>query len=141
MNAPMHPDTAVARLRQYQERPAPTWSTASYGSSAAESTLAEIGRTLADEVERLRTELDAERKRAAELREREAAAHDQLAAAVGVASSMVWPDLVARVAELDARPTRADVLREAADALAEDDYLGAAEELRELADAEPGGAR
>ncbi|WP_413102276.1 hypothetical protein [Streptomyces sp. Inha503] len=45
---------ALIRLRQYQERPAPTWSTASYGSSAAESTLAEIGRTLAAEVDRLR---------------------------------------------------------------------------------------
>ncbi|MEU1800808.1 hypothetical protein [Streptomyces sp. NPDC019937] len=45
---------ALTRLRQYQERPAPTWSTASYGNSAAESTLAEIGRTLAAEVDRLR---------------------------------------------------------------------------------------
>lgn len=99
------------------------------------------------EVERLRAELDAERKRAAELREREAGAHDQLAAAVGVASSMVWPDLVARVAELAARPTRAEVLREAAYVVAGIDFhpnasgrhldlaAGLAERLRRMATA------
>jgi uncharacterized phage infection (PIP) family protein YhgE len=37
--------------------------------------------------------------------------------------------------ELKARPTRAEVLRKAADELDEDDYLGAADELRRMADA------
>ncbi|MFI0768571.1 hypothetical protein ACH4TQ_27345 [Streptomyces sp. NPDC021218] len=50
---------ALIRLRQYQERPAPTWSTASYGGGSAESALAEIGRTLAAEVDRLRAPRDA----------------------------------------------------------------------------------
>ncbi|ONK09503.1 hypothetical protein [Streptomyces sp. MP131-18] len=85
MSAPLTPDAAMARLRQYEERPAPTWSTASYGGSAAEATLAKIGRTLADEVGHLRVAL------------REAC--DQIGG------------LHARVAELAARPTRADVLR------------------------------
>ncbi|MEL3949483.1 hypothetical protein [Streptomyces sp. LNU-CPARS28] len=52
------PDAALVRLRQYQERPAPTWSTASYGGSSAEPTLAEIGRVLAAEVERLRARVE-----------------------------------------------------------------------------------
>lgn len=69
MSAPMSPDAALARLRQYEERPAPTWSTASYGGGATESALAAIGRTLADEVERLRAELDARPSRAEVLRE------------------------------------------------------------------------
>lgn len=56
MSEPMTVQEALTRLRQYQERPAPTWSTASYGSSAAESTLAEIGRTLAAELHRMTDE-------------------------------------------------------------------------------------
>ncbi|WP_282792960.1 hypothetical protein [Streptomyces sp. CC224B] len=58
-DAAMTPEAALVRLRQYRERPAPTWSTASYGGSSAEAALAEIGRVLADEVERLRAELAA----------------------------------------------------------------------------------
>lgn len=54
----MTPDVALTRLRQYQERPAPTWSTASYGGSSAEATLAEIGRSLAAEVEKLRARVE-----------------------------------------------------------------------------------
>lgn len=101
-----------------------------------------------EDASRLRTELAAERKRAAELREREAVAHGQLAAAVGVASSMVWPDLVARVAELTARPSRAEVLRAAAPEMDEHcekhGVLGVGNRLRRMADdteqGETGGA-
>ncbi|MBI0296767.1 hypothetical protein JBE04_20460 [Streptomyces sp. PRKS01-29] len=39
-----------------------------------------------------------------------------------------------RVAELEAHPSRTEVLRQAADELAEDEFLLAAEELREMAD-------
>ncbi|KUF18414.1 hypothetical protein [Streptomyces silvensis] len=54
----MTPEAALVRLRQYQERTAPTWSTASYGGSSAEVTLAEIGRVLAAEVETLRARVE-----------------------------------------------------------------------------------
>jgi hypothetical protein len=57
---PMSVDVALARLRQYWERPASTWSTASYGASAAEGALAGIARVLAAEVERMRDEHAAE---------------------------------------------------------------------------------
>lgn len=61
MGEPMTPDAAMVRLRQYEQRPAPTWSCTSYGGSAAESSLAGIARVLADEVGRLRGELGAVR--------------------------------------------------------------------------------
>ncbi|MVO84133.1 hypothetical protein GPA10_04950 [Streptomyces sp. p1417] len=54
----MTPEAALVRLRQYQERLAPTWSTASYGGSSAEVTLAEIARVLAAEVETLRARVE-----------------------------------------------------------------------------------
>lgn len=60
------------------------------------------------ENEHLRVELNVERKRSRELREREAIAHDQLATALGCASSMVWPDLIRHVADMAARSARAD---------------------------------
>lgn len=58
MTNPLTPDAALMRLRQYEEQPAPTWSTASYGGGAAEGALAEIARSLAAEVGRLREERD-----------------------------------------------------------------------------------
>ncbi|MFD6415951.1 hypothetical protein [Streptomyces sp. NPDC060194] len=56
MTEPMTVQAALTRLRQYEERPSPTWSTASYGGGAAESALVDIARTLAAEVERLHAE-------------------------------------------------------------------------------------
>lgn len=53
MSSTLTPDQALARLAQYQERPVKTWSTASY-SSSDEQSLAEIARSLAEEVQRLR---------------------------------------------------------------------------------------
>ncbi|MGW7710901.1 hypothetical protein [Streptomyces sp. NPDC054771] len=55
MNAPMTPDVALARLRQYGERTS-TWSTATYN-DGAEKALHEIALTLAAEVNRLSNDL------------------------------------------------------------------------------------
>lgn len=52
MTAPMTPDAALIRLRQYGERTS-TWSTATYD-SGTEKALHEIALTLAAEVSRLR---------------------------------------------------------------------------------------
>ncbi|MDK0525055.1 hypothetical protein [Streptomyces sp. ML-6] len=62
MSAPMTPDAALARLRQYGERTS-TWSTATYN-DGTEKALHEIALTLAAEVEQLRArgdELEAQR--------------------------------------------------------------------------------
>ncbi|MEU3990156.1 hypothetical protein AB0F24_17565 [Streptomyces platensis] len=53
-----------------------------------------------EELERLRTRVAQLEREAMEMREREAASHDDLAAAIGRPSSMVWPDLVRHAGEL-----------------------------------------
>lgn len=61
-----------------------------------------------EELERLRARVSGLEREAREMREREATAHDDLAAAIGRPSSMVWPDLMRHAAELAARPAPGD---------------------------------
>lgn len=61
-----------------------------------------------EELERLRARVSGLEREAREMREREATSHDDLAAAIGRPSSMVWPDLIRHAAELAARPTLGD---------------------------------